>query len=251
MTDNSIYRKLRRLAGTIPVLVLTLTGSALTQEPNQAREILRQAVIAAGGIEVFRNIDNFTIKTESEVQGTNVKLEIVVTETIQLPDKTKQFFELAAGTRVQVLHGDDGWKQLGSQVNDLSPLEKKGMQGGLFRDVRNLFKQFDSPDLEVSYLSQELAGGLVFDVLRIRNLAGDFFHLYINSKTFLVHKIVYQGANEVGLATLEEIFSDYRKVDGIMVPHQTTVRANGKEFINSRVLEVKFNSELDPEFFYR
>lgn len=215
------------------------------------REILKKAVAAAGGIETFKKIDNFTIKTQNEITGAQTKTKLTVTETMQLPNKTKQIMQLPIGTRIQVLNGDNSWKKLNSTVSDLTQAEKREMQRGLFRDIINLFKRFDDDDyLEVKYFSDETLGGETHYVLQIKNSTGDFFNLYINSKTYLVQKKTYHGATEVGLATLEEIYSDYKEVDGIKIPHRTVVKANGKQFIDSIVVDAKINSKLAEGFFF-
>ncbi|MFQ5650035.1 MAG: hypothetical protein ACE5IY_08840 [bacterium] len=255
---NGVFR-----VSTFLVFVFSVSMSWLTPEiansgftawqekADKGREILRQAVQAAGGVATFKKLENFTIKTESEITGRQVKTRLTVTETMQLPDKTKQIMELDAGTRIQVLNGNDSWKQINNDVSDVSALEKKEMQRGVFRDMRNLFKHFESAELKVTYLSQQVVAGKNFHVLQIKDFTGDFFNLYIDADTFLIHKMTYRGAAEVDLAKMEEIYSDYREVDGIKIPFHIIVKANGRQFIDAVVIEAEINSELDKEFFYQ
>lgn len=218
---------------------------------SRGREILRKAVEAAGGVETFRNIKNFTIVTQNKIKGRQTTMLLKVTETILAPDKTRQVMELEQGTRVQVLNGRDSWKQINRDVSPLSSLEKKEMQRGLFRDAIILFSRFDSTDLEIKHFADETLGGVKYYVLQVKNQTGDFFKLYIDALTNLIYKKTYQGAAEAGLATLEEVYSDYKKVEGIQIPYHTIVRANGRQFIEAVVLEVRINSDLGGEFFYR
>lgn len=225
--------------------------SAQEDACKRGREILEQAVEAAGGIKTFHNIKNFTIVTQNELKGRQVTTQLKVTETIQVPDKTKQVMELEQGTRVQVLNGRDSWKQINGQASPLSALEKKEMQRGLFRDIITLFSHFDTDSLVIKHFGDETLGGQHYYVLQIKNETRDFFNLYIDAKTHLIYKKTYRGAAEAGLATLEEIYSDYRQVEGVRIPHHTVVRANGRPFIEADVLEVRINGDLDREFFYR
>ncbi len=236
---------------TVSILFLLAASARGQDNEDKARQILRQAVEAAGGAETFQNIENFTIKTESEIKGRQTKVQLTVTETIQLPDKTKQVMQLQNGTRIQVLNGKDSWKQIGDEFSALSALEQREMERGLFRDVINLLKYYDSPGYRIEYLNRESIGGDTFHILQVKNITNDYFSIHINAETFLVHKKTYQGAAEAGLATIEEVYSNYREVEGVMIPYRTVVRANGRDFIDSIVLEVAFNKELDSEFFYR
>ena len=218
---------------------------------TKAQKILMKAVEAAGGLESIKKIENFSIKTRNFITQTQTKTELIVTEIAQLPDKTKQIMKLPKGERIQVLDGNAGWKQIGPNVSDLSPAEIREMKKGLFRDTINIFKKSDSGKLELQYLSEETIAGKTNHVLQIKDHTGEFFNLYIDAKTFLISKKAYHGTSTVGLATLEEIYSDYQEADGIKLPFKIVVRANGRRFIESEVIEVKFNLELDEYFFLR
>ena len=219
----------------------------------KGHEILKKAIEAAGGVAAFDEIDNFRIKTESKIFGQRITIELVVSETVKLPDKTKQIFELATGQRIQVLNGETGWSKTGETVADISNAEIREMKRGLFRDTINLFKRFADKALSMQYLGNEVVKKDTLFILTINNNSGEFFKLYVNSRTYFIDKKSYHGGGpEMAiLATLEEIYSDYREVDGLKIPFHTIVKANGKKFIESSVVEAEFNLELGEEFFLK
>jgi hypothetical protein len=47
----------------------------------------------------------------------------------------------------------------------------------------------------------------------------------------------------------ETFFSDYKKVDGIMVAHTLVSYQDGEEFMTMTITEVKFNSALEDSLF--
>lgn len=222
----------------------------LTKAPD-ARDILMKATEAAGGLRRFKQLDNFSIKTHNVIFQPNRKTDLTITEVAQLPDKSKQIWTLELGQRIQVLNGNHSWKQLNGEVSNLSEAEKREMQRGLLRLNINVLKMSVSESLSVDYMARETLGGKSNYVLQIKNESGDFFRLYIDAESYLIAKKSYQGAPEVGLATLEEVYSDYRKVDGIKIPFHTEVKANGRRFIETDVLEAKFNLALEDDFFFR
>ena len=49
------------------------------------------------------------------------------------------------------------------------------------------------------------------------------------------------------LAEVEEIFSDYREVDGIRIPFKIKILQNGKDFAELTLSEAAYNSGLEKE----
>ena len=219
---------------------------------NKGREILAKTVIAMGGSEKLVSIENFRVRTEGVLfppqSGTEIKLSL--TETIAFPNKTKQVFDMPQGRRIQVLNDQDSWFKIGKELGDLTDSQIREMKRGLFRVTINLLKKLDDEELRVEYISEEMLAGKTNHVIRIKDLTGDFIDLYIDATNHLVQKKTYRGASEVGLAILEETYSDFRKIQGITIPFETVVRANGKKFIENSVIEAEFNIKLDQGFFH-
>jgi len=236
-----------------------LLGTSLSQEkkalnPTQlldGREMLRRAVAAAGGFERFQNLENFRIKTRHILYQSTTQTELTVVETALLPDKTKQVMTISSGERVQVLNDKNSWKKIGTVYSDLTESEKREMQRGLILTTFNLFKLSESEELQVQYFGQETLGGKTNHVLHITNKSGVFLNLYVSAETYLVAKKIYSGAAEVGLATLEETYSDYRDIQGVKMPFNTIIKANGRPFMETSVVEAKLNITLPEDFFWK
>lgn len=240
------------LSGALLLSSASLLAQQTAQEDSsKAQAIFRQALEAAGGTDAFRKIENFRITTQNQVFGERTVMQLTVTETAVLPDKTRQVMEVSEGTRIQVLNGNRSWKKIGQQIRDLSDSEKREMQRGLFRDLINVFKNYETLNLSIQYFGEEKVGNRRHHVLHLKNETGDFFNLYIDPDSQLVAKKTYQGTSAVGFARLEERYSDYRAVDGIKIPFRTIVRARGKKFIESRVTKAELNVELSEDFFLR
>ncbi len=65
--------------------------------------------------------------------------------------------------------------------------------------------------------------------------------------TGLPARETYQQAGPGGVASIEEVFEDWRDVDGIKVPFKATIIQNGKKFGDAVVQEFKINTGLKPE----
>jgi outer membrane lipoprotein-sorting protein len=50
---------------------------------------------------------------------------------------------------------------------------------------------------------------------------------------------------------VEELFSDYRKVDGVQVAFTATVRRGSQTVFERRLSDITFNTPFDPALFKR
>ena len=100
----------------------------------------------------------------------------------------------------------------------------------------------------MNFVQQDEAAGKTADVIEISSADADSIRLWVDSESGGVLKSVHQGsASGGGPAEIEQIYSDYREVDGIRVPFETQVNQNGKEFAILTLTEVIYNSGLDAE----
>jgi len=74
--------------------------------------------------------------------------------------------------------------------------------------------------------------------------------LYINPATGLISKQTYVAGGP-GQPVIEELFSDYRVVDGVQVAHTAAVRRAGQLMLERRVTAISINPPLDPALFTR
>jgi hypothetical protein len=74
--------------------------------------------------------------------------------------------------------------------------------------------------------------------------------LHIDANTGLIAKQSYQ-AGGAGQPLVEEIFSDYRLVDGVQVAYVAAVRRGGQLMLERHINVITINPPLDPALFTR
>ena len=74
--------------------------------------------------------------------------------------------------------------------------------------------------------------------------------LYINPDTGLISKQTYV-AGGAGRPLIEEVFSDYRPVDGVQIAYAATIRRGGQPILERHVTDIKINAPIDPALFKR
>ncbi len=73
--------------------------------------------------------------------------------------------------------------------------------------------------------------------------------MYIDSKTYLPYKAV-STVNQMGVeAEAESFLSDWRKIEGTMIPFEVRVLYDGEEAVAMTFTEVKYNSGIEDSFF--
>lgn len=212
-------------------------------------QVLLKAVEAAGGQQKFLEIDNYEVTTESRVASSSKWINMLITETIQFPDRTRQVFHIGDAERIQALDGLQGWKRLEGKKTALSEVQRREMERALFRDTIAVYRQALMGTLKVILAGQETTSTDTTLVLEVRSRQGNHFTLYLDATSHLPVRKSYQGGSEVDFAGFTEKYGDYRKVDGIWFPYSIVVETNGKTFIESTVQEVSFNLKLRPDFF--
>jgi outer membrane lipoprotein-sorting protein len=74
--------------------------------------------------------------------------------------------------------------------------------------------------------------------------------LYVDTKTYLLYKTKGTTMGQMGGEVEQEmLFSDYKKVSGVMIAHTVTIIQDGSEFGVMTITDVKFNSGLEDSLF--
>ncbi|MCD6194044.1 MAG: outer membrane lipoprotein-sorting protein, partial [Candidatus Aminicenantes bacterium] len=101
-----------------------------------------------------------------------------------------------------------------------------------------------------TYKGKEKINGKDYFVLEQVFSDGFKATLYVNPDTYLVYKTKARTTNQMGVEVeAETMFSEYKKIEGVMVPQKLTIYQDGEEFMTMTITEVKFNTGLEDSFF--
>jgi len=88
------------------------------------------------------------------------------------------------------------------------------------------------------------------DLLELASSDLDPIILAVDAGTLLVTRESYSAGGRGGPALVEELFSDYRRVNGVQVPFAAERRV-GRLSVKRRVTDIQINTPLDPSLFKR
>ncbi len=214
----------------------------------KGKEILDQVIKASGGKDAFKSISNAVIKTETSASTPQGEFQISMITFHIFPDKIRQEMSMPFGTIVTVFDGEKGWMASPQGTQDLPESQLKEIKSELFRSHFHLFL---AEDLKVQFIGEESLDDKKVDVILLSDPAGNQLKMYVDQVTGLPLKESYHGTSMMGPATVEQIFSDYREVSGVKIPFSIKSFASGQKMAETKILEINFNTQIDPELFIK
>lgn len=245
----------------MPKWLLGLAVAALTVAPTRADDaaaVVKKAIAAHGGAEALNKYTagSYKIKGDMTVQGTD--LDFTGDILYQLPAKFRMTIDANLGgqklTVVQVTNGKKHKTTLNGMEQKMSAAEKAELdQAAMMQEVSQLTPLVEGKKYTIKSEKDADVKGKPASVVLVT--AKDFkdTRLYFDKKTGLLVKTerkgLAPGAEKPQEVTEESYMSDFKKVDGVMLPMKITVNHDGKKFMSMTVTDAKMMEKADPKAF--
>lgn len=225
-----------------------VTGFLMMAVPTWAQtveEVIAKNLAAKGGVELLKQTTS--VRTVAKASTRNG--EVTITSMSKRPNLMRNEISGAGQNLVIGFDGTTAW---------VAPqgLPAKAMPSGPQIDAMKQTSQIDSPllDYQSRGLKIELAGTESEGDRRLHHLilrpkSGQPMHYYVDAATGLESRIMIEGDQDGTPMRTEVRFSDYRNVDGRMVPFTTTQVINGNEIGQVKYQKVEFNIPLEDGLF--
>jgi len=167
---------------------------------------------------------------------------------VVFPDKVRMALKTPMGEMTTVLDGASGFRQAGGRVLDLSAEDVKDASEELARDLARIVVSGGS-GVEAVAAGQEEIGGVAYRILAL-SLGGVETRMWVGPDG-LVLKQVYQGKHPMQRTPgkTEVLYSDYREIEGLHLPHVQVMRFEGQEIMRTVLESVEVNPEVDSGAF--
>lgn len=235
---------------TIIICILAIFLVSLTALPSYsqtAKEIIQKMIEASGGKKVLESIDDSTITGTLELTDQGLSGEITIYK--KEPNKMRIDVEVMGMVITQAYDGNLAWwinPQTGA-TEEMPPTEAASMK----RDALPRDAAFNPEKYGISfdYKGKEQIDGK--DHYVIDQIYEDGFKttLYVDSATYLITKSKSLLDTAVGEVEIEQVASDYKKVQGLMISHTITTYVNGVESRIIRINDVQYNKGLEDSLF--
>lgn len=214
-------------------------AKATPETMSQGKALLARVQQALGGADKLAAVKDLQMHANLEVQTPGVATRVKQTTSFIVPSVFRQDNELAVFKQSVFSDGTSGWLAGMQGVQNLPPPVLKQIHGEAFRMLVGLAVSDRDPDRTVN-----LTGP---GTLEISSKDGESVRLTVDEKTGLPEKLAYQQSSAEGGAAVEEIFSDWRDVDGLHLPFKWDVMQGGKKSAGVTVQDYKINSGLTAE----
>lgn len=215
----------------------------------KGKKILAEAVEAAGGarlkaINDIMQVGQMTMVTpQGEFTGG-------VETVLKFPRQFLQKMKMPFGEMTIVYDGKTAWVKSPLGVQDALESQKKEILSSVARDPLYILKNYDLPRYTVQFLKEETVDGMRVFVVLVRDSKTDqTVQLSFDSKTNRVVKSSYTAPWMGAPAKLEEIYSDYRTVNGITLAFKMLINKNGQKAAETVWNEIKVNSGVTDALF--
>ncbi len=218
----------------------------------QGAKIVAKAIKAHGGSNKLKKFKASVSKSKGKFYGFGEAIEYTQEMSIQLPDRSRIDIDATNFKFMQVLNGDKGWQKFNGDTMEMTK-EKvaEGQENMHATQVAHLAVLTDK-SYELSALGDVKVGDRMAVGVRIEHKGHRDVSLFFDKENGLLLKSETRGKdtmNEDKEFTSETVFSDYKKVEGVMVAHKIDIKRDGKQYVVSEVSEVKLSEKLDDSVF--
>jgi len=203
----------------------------------KGKELLQRVQQALGGADKLAAVKDLQYHAEVEAFTPGVSIKVKQTNSWIAPSTIRQDNELPVFKQSEYYDGKSGWLASVQGMRGLSPPLIKQIRGEAFRQLPGLMMSDRDADRTVNYAGDGL--------LDISSKDDESVRLIVDEKTGVPLKLAFQQGE--GGTAVENVFSDWRDVDGIRLPFHWDVMQGDKKAAGVTVQNYKINSGLTPE----
>jgi outer membrane lipoprotein-sorting protein len=226
-------------------LAAVVTSSGLAQT---SKEIVDKMIEAQGGRATLEKVKDMTLTGTLEIVSMGISGSMTMYR--KEPNKARMDMEFMGMVMTQSFDGENAWgvnPNTGS-VEDMPEDQAKELQRMAMGNEALLHPE--KHGITFTYKGKETIEGKDYLVVEQAYDDGHIETLFLDAKTYLLHKAKSMSANMAGVQVDTESFvSDYKEVDGLMVWHTMRIVQEGEESMVMNFTEVTINSGLEDSFF--
>lgn len=233
---------------SLSVLSLFVFSLAVLAPCQTTEEVVEKMIQAQGGRDALVKIKDTTFT------GTMEMIQMGITGAVSMHQKEPNMMRIDAEvmgmTFTQAFDGETAW-MTNPQTGETTKMPEKETafvkRQALGNDALLNPKKYG---ITFNYAGKEKIGEKEYLVLEQTYSDGYKATIYLDPETYLVYKTRGLTLNQMGVEVEQEsILSDYKEVEGMMIPHAITNYQDGEEFMTIILTEVSLNTGLEDSFF--
>jgi len=216
---------------------------------NAPNDLLRRVVQTKGGLDVLKGIRTVVVDADMSVTTPRGPTLIPTKTYVVYPDKFRVDATFAGQQNVQAYNAGSAWVRDPAGVSAAPPAMRSDFAATVRRDTFPLLIAASEGKLSVRPLPEEGKDGVTLKVIEISGEGLTPVRLYIDQNNRIVRQAYTTPGPDGRPSQAEEVFSDYRKVNGIEVPFKASVLRDGRLILDRTLKSVAFNVPVDASLF--
>lgn len=204
---------------------------------EQGKSLLERAQKAAGGADKLAEVKDFMQSVDFQLAPKAGGILVKETDRWIAPTYFRQDSVVPAGKIAAYYDGKTGWISAPQGWGVLQGAQLKQVQSDLFRMYFRLLLSNRIPGRTVNALDER--------TLEISDADGETARVVFNETTNLPEHVMYEGVHVTGPpVTVDDAYSDFRMVSGVMIPFQVSITQGGQKFADVKVNDARINTGL-------
>ena len=224
-----------------------------------AAELLRRIVEARGGLAALQAVRSVVADTDTTFMDEQGQPAAVTrTKTYVLyPDKFRVDASIQGDEVIQIYNAGEAWEKSPDGVREMPAPVRVEMTASVRRDTIPLLIAASEGGLSLRVLPESPgADGRRLRGLEISGVGLEPVQLHVDEQMLIVRQVFWtagppaRGGGAPRPVRAEEVFSDYRTVNGVRVPFQAAVVRDGRTVVKRVLTRVTFNDpSVTPALF--
>jgi hypothetical protein len=215
------------------------------------QELIESYLAALGGLEALRSITSMQVTGEVEMPSVGMTMPLTITSKRPAMVHVRVEIPAMGAEVIQAYDGEDAWENnpMGGGLKKMAGEQARNMKEQA--DMDGLLVDYEAKGYAVHYVGEEEVNGSNTKKLRVMRPDSSEVFVYLDAESFLQVKMEADGTNPMtgAKAKMETFMSDFREVDGMMMPFAMKVVMDGQVFQVITFKEVKTNVEVDETIF--
>jgi outer membrane lipoprotein-sorting protein len=235
---------MRRLLSTSAALLTVTFLAAGAVQAQTLEEIIAKNLKSKGGLEKIRATTSVKMMGKVAAEGKDITMTIWA----KRPNLMRREYTVDGQTMVNAFDGTTLWTSAGSAP----PQPLPGPQAAYAKqesEFDSVFVDYKEKGHALELLGKEKLDGKDAYRVKVQKKGGPPQDYYLDAETGLEMKISTNAGQGGNPAVIVTEMSDYRDVDGRLVPFSTKQLVNGKVMASMAMEKVEFNVPVEESVF--
>jgi zinc protease len=221
------------------------------QSDRAALDVLRRVVDAKGGLAALQAVRSVIADADTTLQMPQGTLASSTRTYVMYPDRFRVDATVAGAQVVQIYAGGNAWVKDPNGVHEAPPAMRADFAASVKRDTIPVLLGATKGEYTVRLLPEEIRNGTRGSRVLEFTGGGLALKLYIDEQDLIAKQaFTTVGADGMSLEA-EEVFSDYRTINGVRVPFEAQLMHNGQAIMKRTLKSVTFNGQVAETLFGR